>query len=571
MNGNAVNTKFLSGGTGEIGAGAIASLNTVKGVTGIVLSGGTASGGTISAGALGILESGGVVTSDGTGGKLTIASGGTFEYVGVNANSVASAINALPGATFELGSGATFSGAQVDSGITVAVLAGGQNFGGTVISSGALVEIFAGGLVSSAVVASGGRLLVLAGGTAVDVIIQSGGTAINSGGGIFDVVSGAADFGALVNSGQVNIADGATFTVSAATLTNGGAINLLGSTTSALLQVDANLRLSGGGKVAMTSSTQDQISIASGVTLTNVNNTILGAGIISGSGTFINSGTVSANISNGTVHLDATSTINRGTMIGISGGAVQIDNAAVNFGTLEAISGGFVAVDNSFTNSKTLEALANGQVQIHNGMIANSGGLILASGSGAEVVFQGGGGEVDGGTLKTSAGGEIVVQGFGGNVISGVTIAAGSLVEIGGGGALTLEGTINNSGTVMVDLGLSAVLLIGAPGVRLQGGGTVSMGNATPGFIRASRRRSDPHQRQRHDPRRRHDRRRQPDAGEQRHRQCDRQCPHHLDRRQYHHQCVRRHAGSNRRRLPGGLQHRRQFRHAAGDRRRQRR
>ena len=379
VDGNAVNTKFLSGGTGEIGSGAIASLNTVKGVTGIVLSGGTASGGTISAGALGVLESGGVVTSDGTGGKLTIASGGTFEYVGVNANSVASAINALPGATFELGSGATFSGAQVNSGITVAVLAGGENFGGTVISSGALVEIFAGGLVSSAVVASGGRLLVFAGGTAVDVTVQSGGTAINSGGGIFDVVSGAADFGTLVNSGQVNIADGATFTVSAAALTNGGAINLLGSTTSALLQVDANLRLSGGGKVAMTSSTQDQISIASGVTLTNVNNTILGAGIISGSGTFINSGTVSANISNGTVHLDATSTINRGTMIGISGGAVQIDNAAVNSGTLEAISGGFVAIDNSFTNSKTLEALANGQVQIHNGTIANSGGLILAS------------------------------------------------------------------------------------------------------------------------------------------------------------------------------------------------
>ena len=99
--------------------------------------------------------------------------------------------------------------------------------------------------------------------------------------------------------------------------------------------------------------------------------------------------------------------------------------------------------------------------------------------------MQGGGGEIDGGTLKTSAGGEILVQGFGGNVISGVTIAAGSLVEIGGG-ALTLEGTINNSGTVMVDVGLSAVLLIGAPGVRLQGGGTVSMGNARPGFIRAS-------------------------------------------------------------------------------------
>ena len=48
----------------------------------MILGGGTAFGGTISAGALGIIESGGAVTSDGNGNPLFINSGGTFEFLG---------------------------------------------------------------------------------------------------------------------------------------------------------------------------------------------------------------------------------------------------------------------------------------------------------------------------------------------------------------------------------------------------------------------------------------------------------------------------------------------------------
>ena len=64
---------------------------------------GTAFGGTISAGALGIIEFGGAVTTDGSGNPLVIASGGTFEFLGTG--NAGADIKPLSGATIELGSG----------------------------------------------------------------------------------------------------------------------------------------------------------------------------------------------------------------------------------------------------------------------------------------------------------------------------------------------------------------------------------------------------------------------------------------------------------------------------------
>ena len=62
---------FPSLGSGAFLSGAKIS----KGITLVILSGGIASGGTILGGGLGILESGGQVTSDGSGSSLFIASG----------------------------------------------------------------------------------------------------------------------------------------------------------------------------------------------------------------------------------------------------------------------------------------------------------------------------------------------------------------------------------------------------------------------------------------------------------------------------------------------------------------
>ena len=97
-----------------------------------------------SAGGLGILESGGQVTGDGSGSSLFIASGGTFEFAsGTNGGSN---IKPLSGATLEVGSGAAFAVNKIDAGITVKVLSGAAlTLSGATISAGALVETLSGG------------------------------------------------------------------------------------------------------------------------------------------------------------------------------------------------------------------------------------------------------------------------------------------------------------------------------------------------------------------------------------------------------------------------------------------
>jgi hypothetical protein len=73
--------------------------------------------------------------------------------------------------------------------------------------------------------------------------------------------------------------------------------------------------LTGAGKVTL-SSTSDKISIGSGVTLINVNNTIAGAGTIGTPGVpgaLVNSGTIDANRFLNVLSIDAP-VINKGVM-----------------------------------------------------------------------------------------------------------------------------------------------------------------------------------------------------------------------------------------------------------------
>ena len=138
--------KLLSGATGELGAGAFLSGAQInKGVTLIILAGGTAFGGTILAGALAIVENGGAVSSDGSGNPLTIASGGTFEFLGTNAGAN---IKPLSGATLEVGSDAAFAVNNVNAGITLKVLSGAAlTLSGATISAGTLVETLNSGTI----------------------------------------------------------------------------------------------------------------------------------------------------------------------------------------------------------------------------------------------------------------------------------------------------------------------------------------------------------------------------------------------------------------------------------------
>ena len=144
--------------------------------------------------------------------------------------------------------------------------------------------------------------------------------------------------------------------------------------------------LSGGGKVSLSPSGNNQIVAATpGAILSNVNNTIAGAGTIAGGLTVVNSGTINAN----TVATP-----------------LQINASTINAGKLEATaSGGTLLLAANISNTST--------------------GTILASGSGAHVVLNGA--VISGGKLQTLAGGEIDANN---GVLSGATIASGSIVDI---------------------------------------------------------------------------------------------------------------------------------------------
>ena len=129
-----------------------------------------------------------------------------------------------------------------------------------------------------------------------------------------------------------------------------------------------------------------------GAILSNVNNTIAGAGTIGGGGlTVVNSGTINAN----TVCA-----------------AADLNASTINAGKLEATaSGGTLLLDANISNTGT--------------------GTILASGSGAHVVLNGA--VISGGKLQTLAGGEIDANN---GVLSGATIASGSIVDINNFGTI---------------------------------------------------------------------------------------------------------------------------------------
>jgi autotransporter passenger strand-loop-strand repeat protein/uncharacterized repeat protein (TIGR03803 family) len=198
---------FLSGASAALGSGAFLSGAQIStGITLVVLSGGTAFGGSVAAGGLVVLESGSVVSSGGVSGSLVVSSGGTLEYVGLNANSASGNVNFRSGATVELGSGASITGAAGE------------------LAAGHTARILSAGTATDITIDSGAKAFVQSGGSAVDLAVLSGGSAVISTGGVFDVVTSAANSGTLVDSGAVDVSSGGVLTLSGVTSVGGGAV-----------------------------------------------------------------------------------------------------------------------------------------------------------------------------------------------------------------------------------------------------------------------------------------------------------------------------------------------------------
>jgi autotransporter passenger strand-loop-strand repeat protein len=471
----------LSGGTlklsgtvtdsGTLIADGAASAIVVSGGVLAVQSGGSATGTTVKSGGTEAVQSGAFVTG-------VISSGGAFELVGVGATS--GGLTVSRGATFEFASGYVNSG-DISAATPVKVLAGGIQDGGAILSGGVL-GVLSDGIVSGVTVESGGKLIVFSRGTGIDFTVDSGGTAINSAGGSLDVVVSATNSGVLVNSGIVNVQNGGTLTLAAATLNNAGSINLPGT-----LLIQHDVTLSGGGTLSMSDAGLITDS-GGGFTLTNVNNKIVGTGALGGDLVlFIN------NKSGGVINGNGSGTV----------GALVISATVTNAGLIEGTTSQGLIIDQVplLTNSGTIGARGTGAfVEIFEVTVANSTtkALIVASGNGALDLLDRA--TISGGTLKTSAGGQIrVINNT--TTFSRVTIAASSLIDVEGtlalssgtigagaivetrSGATIVSGTVTNGGTLFASSSGSRIEIANGAVVN---GGVAAVGDGLVAILGSS-------------------------------------------------------------------------------------
>jgi fibronectin-binding autotransporter adhesin len=291
-----------------------------------------------------------------------------------------------------------------------------------------------------------------------------GGTLTNNGGAFFGTPQNNTAFldgatqGPLTLNGTYT-SDLNTNTYLLGTINNNNNIQLNGGNgnNSFLLIDNSNVTLQGSGTVTLATATGGGNAIleqaAGGLTLTNVDNTIQGSGIIGQNGlTLVN---------------QAGSIINANSMGGPAITTLTIQSATV-------------------TNAGLVEATNNGVLQINGVVVNNTGGTIQANGGGAAVQLFGGA-QIQGGTLTNNGGA------FFGTPTTGTAYLDGST----GSGAVTLNGTytsdfntntyilgtINNNNNFLVKggAGSNTILVVDSSNVMLQGGGSLTLATSSGG------------------------------------------------------------------------------------------
>jgi hypothetical protein len=159
------------------------------------------------------------------------------------------------------------------------------------------------------------------------------------------------------NAGEMMVSDGAILPLDG-TIDNTGTIALNSSGDKTELQIVGDgVTLQGGGQITLSDSSENMIvGTNADAALTNIDNTISGAGQIGtgdGNLTLVNetAGTIDANFAGGTVALNTGNTIvNAGLLEATNGGTLQIDDSVSNSGTLAA-DGGTLLADGNVTGS----------------------------------------------------------------------------------------------------------------------------------------------------------------------------------------------------------------------------
>jgi autotransporter passenger strand-loop-strand repeat protein len=412
--GTAVATVVQSGGTVVFAGGVASGLVLSGGATEVVASGITLAAPSVGSGVLLVVSGTDRAAVIGSGGRESIASGGT---------SIATTV--ASGGTETVLSGGLASGTVVSGG------------GTEVISSGGTLLYTNGGVISGTVLGAGtldvtGGTLIVAGTAGLSSV------AIGLGGGVL-AIRQSETFGSFAYSGgTATIAAGDTLTIAgAATLNNAeiegpGAFVTKGATTFDDLYLDDKLGWTNTGTV--TDSGEVLVDYPSGsgsITVTNTTGAVFDLttnGVIASyaQGTFVNAGLLEATSGTGTVEVFISNT---GTMTATSG-TLQLDGGGVLGGTIGATGAGTIAfVGGVFTLAGTTQTIA-GNVEGNGGTISIAKGdtLTLTGASNLSDAF---------------------VDGPGTFVTTGATTLTDLYLD--GGVAWTNTGTVTDAGQILLD------------------------------------------------------------------------------------------------------------------------
>ncbi len=249
--------------------------------------------------------------------------------------------------------------------------------------------------------------------------------------------------GVLNNKGTVQVIDQTRLSL-AGVINNTGTINENQTANTGSTQIriaSQNVTLQGGGKLVMSNNTLNQIvGNAASNTLTNVDNTISGAGQIGTSATM-----TLVNQTKGIINANQTASL-----------TVRTDASII-------------------TNAGTMEGTGTGGLVLWNTAVNNAGGTIMAVGAGAHVDLQSE--YIEGGLLTTATGGVIRTVDTGSaldGITSGVLSNTGT-IQVIDSTRLGLVGVINNTGTINESStgATTALRIIG--NTTLQGAGKLVM------------------------------------------------------------------------------------------------
>ena len=181
-----------------------------------------------------------------------------------------------------------------------------------------------------------------------------------------------------------------TITTASGVITNNGIATFTSGANNTFLDLSSSTTLQGGGTVTLAETGAGNVYVqqtAGGVTLTNFDNLIQGAGVIGNGGglALVNdsAGVISANSSGQTLFLNLTGGItNLGLMKATNGGILEFDgNIITNTGANITADGGTVQFNNATINGGTLNSLNGGSMQTIANGIATLNSVTISSGS----------------------------------------------------------------------------------------------------------------------------------------------------------------------------------------------